>query len=52
MLDLDQRLKLIRNISMASMRRPAKFGINRSSGAGDINDFKKTKMATVPPFWI
>jgi len=51
-LDLVQRLKLIGNISVASVRRPAKFGRNRSSGAGDIKDFSKSKMAAVPPFWI
>ena len=51
-LDLVQRLKLIWNISIASMRRPAKFGRNRSSRAGDIKDFSKSKMAAVPPFWI
>jgi hypothetical protein len=44
-MDLVERLKLIGNISIASVRRPAKLGRNRSSGAGDINDFKKTKMA-------
>ena len=51
-LDLVQRLKLIGNISVASMRRPAKFGRNRSSRAGDIKDFSKSKIATVPPFWM
>ena len=51
-MDLVERLKLIGNISIASVRRLAKLGRNRSSGAGDINDFKKTKMAAVPPFWI
>jgi len=51
-LDLIQRLKLIENISIASMRRPAKFGRNRSNRAGDIKDFSKSKMAAVPPFWM
>ena len=46
------RLKLIGNISVASVRRPAKFGRNQSSRAGDIKDFSKSKMAAVPPFWI
>ena len=41
------RLKLIRNISVASMRRRAKFGRNRSSRAGDIEDFNKSKMAAI-----
>ena len=41
-LDLVQRLKLIGNISVASMQRPAKFGRNRSSCAGDITDFGKS----------
>ena len=49
-LDLVQRLKLIGNISVASVRRPAKFGRNRSSCAGDITNFGKSKMAAVPPF--
>ena len=40
-MDLVQRLKLILSISIASMRRPAKFGRNRSSRAGDIQDFSK-----------
>ena len=31
-------------------RRPAKFGRNRSSLAGDINDFSKSKMAAVRHF--
>ena len=35
-MDLVQRLKLIGNTSVASMRRPAKFGRNWSSCAGDI----------------
>ena len=35
-LDLVQRLKLMQNISMASVRRSAKFGRNPSSRAGDI----------------
>ena len=47
-----QRLKLIGNISVASVRRPVKLGKNRSSCAGDIKDFSKSKMAAVPPFWI
>jgi len=51
-LDLVLRLKLILNISMASLRRPAQFGPNRSSRARDIKDFSKSKMAAVPPFWI
>ena len=51
-LDVVQRLKLIGNICIASMRRPAKFGRNRSSRVGDIKDFSKSKMAAVPPFWI
>jgi hypothetical protein len=34
------------------MRRSAKFGKNWSSGAEDIYDFRKSKMAAVPPFWI
>ena len=34
-LDVVQRLKLIRNISIASMQRPAKYGWNRSRRAGD-----------------
>ena len=51
-LDVVQRLKLIGNISIASMRRPAKFGSNQSSRAGDVKDFSKSKMAAVPPFWI
>ena len=50
-LDLGQRLKLIGNISIASMRRPAKFCRNRSSRARGIKDFSKSKMAAVPPFW-
>ena len=45
MLDLVQRLKLIGNIYIASMRRSAKFGRNRSSRARDIKDFSKSKMA-------
>ena len=49
-LDLVQRLKLIGNICIASMRRPAKFSRNRSSRAGDITDFSKSKMAAVPHF--
>ena len=48
-LDLVQRLKLIVNTSLASMRRPAKFARNRSSRTGDINDFSNSKMAAVPP---
>ena len=51
-LDLVHRLKLIGNISVASMQRPAKFGRNRSNRAGDIKDFSKSKMAAVLPFWI
>ena len=51
-LHLVQRLKLLGNISIASMRRPAEFGRNRSNGSGDIKDFNKSKMAAVPPFWI
>jgi len=42
-LDLAQRVKLNSNISIASLRRPAKFGRNRSSRAGDIKDFSKSK---------
>jgi hypothetical protein len=38
-LDLVQRLKLIGNIFIAPVRRPAKFGKNRSDRAGDIEDF-------------
>ena len=38
------------NICVVSMRRPAKFGRNRSSRARDIKDFSKSKMAAVPPF--
>ena len=34
------------------MRRPAKFGKNRPSRAGDIKDYIKSKMADVTPFWI
>ena len=52
MLDLVQTLKLVGNISIASVLRPAKFGRNRSSCAGDITDFSKSKMAAVTPFWI
>ena len=48
-LDLVQRLKLIGNISVISLRRSAKFGRNRSSRAGDIKDFSKSKMAAEPP---
>ena len=51
-LDLVQRLGLIGNISVFSMRRPAKLGRNRSSHPGYIKDFSKYKMAAVPPFWI
>ena len=51
-LDLVQTLKLVGNISVASVRRPAKFGKNRPSCAGDITDLSKSKMAAVPPFWI
>jgi len=51
-LDLVQRLKLIGKICIASVRRPAQFCRNRSSRAGDIKDFSKSKMAAVPPFWI
>ena len=51
-LDLVQSLKLIGNISIASMRRPAKFGGIQLSRAGDIKDFTKSKMAAVPPYWI
>ena len=51
-LDLVQRLKLIGNISVASMQRPAKFGRNRSSCAEDITDFGRSKMAAMPSFWI
>jgi len=51
-LDLVQRLRLIWNICIASMRRPAKFGRNRSSRAGDNADFSKSKMAAMPLFWI
>ena len=51
-LDLVQRLKLIGNICITSMRRPAKIGRNRSSRAGDIKDFSESKMAAVPPFWM
>ena len=52
-LDQVQRLKLIGNLCIASMRRrPAKFGRNWSSCAGDIKYFSKSKMAAVPPFWI
>ena len=40
-LDQVQRLKLIGNICIASMRRPAKFGRNRSCCAGDIKYFSK-----------
>ena len=29
------------------MRRPAKFGRNRSSHTGDIKDFSKSKMAAI-----
>jgi len=36
--DLVRRLKLMVNIFIASMRRPAKFGRNRSSLARDIKD--------------
>ena len=50
-LDLVQRLKLIGNICIASMRRPTKFGRNRSSRARDNQDFYKSKMADMPPFW-
>ena len=42
-MDLVQRLKLNGNISVASTRRSAKFGRNRSSRAGDIEDFNKSK---------
>ena len=52
MLDLVQRLKLVGNKFIASVRRPAKFDGSRSSRAGDIKDFSKSKMAAVPPFWI
>ena len=52
MLDLVQSLKLVGNIFIASVRRPAKFGRSRSSRAGDIKDFSKSKMAAVPPFWM
>ena len=51
-LDLVQRLKLIGNICIASMRRPAQFGRNRSIRARDNKDFSKSKMAAMPPFWI
>ena len=51
-LDLVQRLKLTGNLSMASMRRSAKFSKSWCSGAGEINDFRKSKMAAVPPSWI
>ena len=52
-LDLFQRLKLIGNICVASMRRAAfAFGRNRSRRTGDIKDFSKSKMAAVPPFWM
>ena len=46
-LDLVHRLKLIGNISVASMQRPDKFGRNRSNCAEDITDFCKSKMAAV-----
>ena len=36
------KVKTHRNISVASMRRPAKFCRNRSSYAGDIKDFSKS----------
>ena len=51
-MDLVQRLEHIGNISVASVRRPAKFGKNRSSCAGDIKDLSESKMAAQPPFWI
>ena len=51
-LDLLQRLKLIENIPVAALRRPAKFCRNRSSRSRDIKDLSKSKMAAVPPFWI
>ena len=44
MLDQFQRLKHIGNISVASMRRPAKFGRSRSSCAKNIKDFSKPKI--------
>ena len=47
MLDLVQRLKLVGNIFIASVRRPAKFDRSRSSRAGDIEDFNKSKMAAI-----
>ena len=37
-----ERLKLTGKISIASVRRAAKFGRNRSSCAGDIKDFSKS----------
>ena len=50
-LNLVQTLQLVGNISIASVRRPAKFGRSRSSRAGDIKDFSKSKMAAEPQFW-
>ena len=41
-LDLVHRSKLIGNIYIASMRRPAKLGRNRSSRARDIKDLSKS----------
>ena len=40
-------LKLFGNISVASMQRPAKFGRNRSSRAGDIKDFSESNLDVV-----
>ena len=42
-MDLFHSVKLNSNIFIASLRRPAKFGRNRSSRAGDIKDFSKSK---------
>ena len=45
-------LKLIPNIFMTQLRRPAKFGRNWSSHSGDITGVSKSKMAAAPPSWI
>ena len=41
-MNLVQTLKLVGNVSPASIRRPAQFGRNRSSRAGDSEDLNKS----------
>ena len=50
--ECSSNVKLVGNIFIATVRRPAQFCRSRSSHAGDSKDFTKAKMAAEPPLWI